>query len=68
MLYRRRVAARRIQTGGHGDSTAAAEQPKSPQKEGDIAQPLWQPPSELEYRNERPYELGPMSPRQIELE
>lgn len=67
MCYRRRVAARRIENRGHGDS-AAAEQPKSPKNEGDKAQPSWQPPSELDYRNERPHELGPVSPRHNELE
>lgn len=67
VLYRRRVVARRRENVGHGGSSAA-EQRKSPKSEGDKAQPSWQPPSELDYRNERPYELGPISPRGNELE
>lgn len=68
VLYRRGVAAGRIENRGHG-SASSAEHAKSPQNEleGDRVQPFYQPPSELDYRNERPCEMGPGSPRPHEL-
>lgn len=67
MLYRRGVAAGRIENREH-DGTSAVEQPKSPQNGGDAAQPVWQPPSELDYRNERACDMLPMPPGRHELE